>query len=431
MRKHECLPDLSLGKEGEGNVEPSPSRQREQMDHSLQCPRLRGIKWQRTSSCWVITRAGMWWDPRSMGPGPDTWTRVRWKAQQLSWIWPRPVHPPQGRRGLWSCVHKGCLVWKCLAADIWPRSSYWSCLILKIHCLIWEGDAPGAVISAVVQNKRQHSGNPSNCEPVRNYPPRQFPKEIPIWQENISEKYINFISSLNREASKCCVTALLKYFPSLQVHINNRSKTQGKEAALNPSLPVRLKQQILAAFISPFWHIARVSGFALSCYSAETLTLWKMQVLAVAGPNRQVWGKTNPGGKRNKAVLSDGHSRESRLAKPGSISLYTLYKTITRRWVQLLDSIKERILTEKVNIQSDLWHSLFLVYPTAGSSFFFISEGYVFTALRVGRQGVAGYVPVQRPQLQRFEILWGTSAPLLLAHLWETKFKWPDEGLEK
>lgn len=51
MRKHESLPDLSLGKEGEGNVEPSPSRQREQMDHSLQCPRLQGIKWQKTSSC--------------------------------------------------------------------------------------------------------------------------------------------------------------------------------------------------------------------------------------------------------------------------------------------------------------------------------------------------------------------------------------------
>lgn len=71
-------------------------------------------------------------------------------------------------------------------------------------------------------------------------------------------------------------------------------------------------------------------------------------------PKSTGMGKNKPRGKRNKAVLSDGHSGESRLAKPGSISLYTLYKTITRRWAQLLDSIKERILTEKVNIQSDL-----------------------------------------------------------------------------
>lgn len=111
-------------------------------------------------------------------------------------------------------------------------------------------------------------------------------------------------------------------------------------------------------------------------------------------------GKNKPVGKRNKAVFSDGRNRDLCLAKPGSISLYILYKTITRPWAQLLDSIKGKILTEKINIQSDLWHSLFFVCSAAGSSFFFITEGHPFVAVCMGRQGAAGYVKAGGEELE-------------------------------
>lgn len=104
--------------------------------------------------------------------------------------------------------------------------------------------------------------------------------------------------------------------------------------------------------------------------------------IGCGGPQSTGTGRNRPRG-RGKSNLMGNLGKC--LAKPGDISLYTLYKTITRCRAQLLDSIKEKILTEKVNTPSEFWHSLFLMYSAAGSSLSRF-EICAFIAVRVGRR---------------------------------------------
>lgn len=65
-----------------------------------------------------------------------------------------------------------------------------------------------------------------------------------VWQKTVSEEYINFISPLKREASKCFARAVLKCYQSLQVHISKSSKTKVRAAVSKSNLSVRLNQGI-------------------------------------------------------------------------------------------------------------------------------------------------------------------------------------------
>lgn len=98
-------------------------------------------------------------------------------------------------------------------------------------------NAVGAVISAMAH--RQFCGNLSDCKLVKNNQTGLFPMKMPNWQENVSGEHTNFISSLCRRALEGCATALLKHFPSLQVLVNKRSKTQAKDVVLKVNLSGR------------------------------------------------------------------------------------------------------------------------------------------------------------------------------------------------
>lgn len=141
---------------------------------------------------------------------------------------------------------------------------------------------------------------------------------------------------------------------------------------------------VLVALIDAFWHTVRVLGFAPCHCSAENwhsrgckYWLWWALINRYREKQTQRKRKSNLMGNLGKC-----------LGKPGDISLYTLYKTITRCRAQLLDSIKEKILTEKVNTPSEFWHSLFLMYSAAGSSLSRF-EICAFIGVRVGRRWAA------------------------------------------
>lgn len=103
-----------------------------------------------------------------------------------------------------------------------------------------------------------------------------------------------------------------------------------RAAVLKQNLSVRLKQGFFDCVYQ--WLLTNCKGLGLC---SQLLQDGNPAVLEDANigfgqPKLTGIGKNKPMGKRNKAVSSDRHNGDLYLAKPGSISLYILYKTITR-----------------------------------------------------------------------------------------------------